>query len=82
MNAMTCCAHDCNANACVTPECLQSYMNLVRKCTSYTSGTGARVLEENMTRFASKSETITTFVAMTSCGSSLMSYTSYATWTV
>jgi hypothetical protein len=21
MNAMTCCAHDCNANACVTPEC-------------------------------------------------------------
>jgi hypothetical protein len=33
---------------------LQSYMNLVRKCTSYTSGIGARVLEENMTGLASK----------------------------
>jgi hypothetical protein len=61
---------------------MQSYMNLVRKCTSYTSGTGARVLEENMIGLASKSETITTSVAMTSCGSSLMSYTCYATWTL
>ena len=31
---------------------------------------------------ASESETITTSVAMTSCGSSVMSYTSYATWTL
>jgi hypothetical protein len=61
MNAMTCCAHDCNANACVTPECYKNPLDFgfrvpvaIFKC---VDDVGLQTLASHLLFLAKKNET-------------------------